>query len=181
MISCMSPSSPGSSRLVTAAPPAVAGAVLEAAARDRAASRLRARHWPVALRSALERLRRDGGPAYLVGGTVRDAVLGRSDDAVADVATDLPPMEVAARFQRIEPIGLVHGTVLVVEPELRIECTTFRREGTYPDARHPERVEFTNDPLEDLSRRDLTVNAMAFDPFTGVLLDPHGGAIDLEQ
>jgi tRNA nucleotidyltransferase (CCA-adding enzyme) len=159
----------------------VAAAVLEAAARDRAAMRLRVHPWPEPLRSALDRLRRNGGQAYLVGGTVRDVVLGRGDGEVADVATDLPPDEVTARFSRVEPIGLVHGTVLIVEPGLEIECTTFRREGAYPDARHPERVEFTRDPLEDLRRRDLTVNALAFDPATGVLLDPHGGALDLER
>jgi putative nucleotidyltransferase with HDIG domain len=62
-----------------------------------------------------------------------------------------------------------------------IECTTFRREGAYSDARHPDRVEFTADPVEDLGRRDLTVNALAWDPAVGVLLDPHDGALDLER
>jgi putative nucleotidyltransferase with HDIG domain len=88
---------------------------------------------------------------------------------------------VSKRFERVEPIGLPHGTVLVLFDGIQIECTTFRREGAYADARHPDRVEFTRDPAEDLARRDLTVNAMAFDPVSGVLLDPHGGALDLER
>jgi tRNA nucleotidyltransferase (CCA-adding enzyme) len=62
-----------------------------------------------------------------------------------------------------------------------IECTTFRREGHYHDARHPDHVEFTADPQEDLARRDLTVNAMAWDPAAAELLDPHDGALDLER
>src|SRR2546426_956094 len=69
----------------------------------------------------------------------------------------------------------------ILEDDLHIECTTFRKEGPYPDARHPAEVEFTSDPLEDLKRRDLTVNAIAFDPRQGILLDPHGGVLDLER
>jgi tRNA nucleotidyltransferase (CCA-adding enzyme) len=151
------------------------------AAAERAQSKLAAHRWPPELLSALERLRRGGRQAYLVGGTVRDVLLGRPSDPVYDVATDLTPDEVAACFARIEPIGLEHGTVLILENGLRIECTTFRREGEYPDARHPAGVEFTRDPISDLGRRDLTVNALAFDPQSATLLDPHGGALDLER
>ena len=150
-------------------------------ARVRAALGLRARAWPPALLAALERLRQGGFQAWLVGGTVRDVLLGREAEAVFDVATDLEPDQVSVRFERVEPIGLRHGTVLVLFLGLRIECTTFRREGAYADARHPDRVEFTRDPEQDLARRDLTVNALAFDPVSGVLLDPHGGALDLER
>ncbi|HEY6866979.1 MAG TPA: HD domain-containing protein [Candidatus Eisenbacteria bacterium] len=146
---------------------------------DAARARLAAHPWPEPLRAALRRLRDGGHQAYLVGGTVRDALLGREGHDVFDVATDLHPEAVAARFERVEPVGLAHGTVLVLTGGLRLECTTFRREGAYPDARHPERVEYTDDVRADLGRRDLTVNAMAFDLESGVFLDPHGGLDDL--
>ena len=146
-----------------------------------ARSTLVAHAWPEALREALGRLRAGGHQAYLVGGSVRDVLLGRPTHDVFDVATDVVPADVAARFERVEPIGIEHGTVLVLLAGIQVECTTFRREGGSPDARHPERVEFTLDLREDLARRDLTVNAMAFDPESGVLVDLHGGLADLEQ
>jgi tRNA nucleotidyltransferase (CCA-adding enzyme) len=147
----------------------------------RAAAKLRAHAWPTAVLTALARLREHDARAYLVGGSVRDVLLDRPGDDVFDVATSQTPAEVMARFARVEPIGLEHGTVLVIEPELRFECTTLRREGAYTDARHPDAVEFTLDPLEDLARRDFACNALAFDPGSGELLDPHGGALDLER
>ena len=109
-------------------------------ARARAELKLRAQRWPAAAIRALGVLRQASGQAYLVGGTVRDVMLERPGDPILDVATSLTPQEVMARFERVEPIGLKHGTVLVIEPELRIECTTFRREGAYADARHPDAV-----------------------------------------
>jgi len=150
-------------------------------AREHAAAKLRGVTWPPALLAALDRIRAGGFQAWLVGGTVRDALLARDAGDLFDVATDLLPDQVSARFERVEPIGLKHGTVLVLFDGIKLECTTFRREGAYADARHPDRVDFTRDPEEDLARRDLTVNAMAFDPRSGVLLDPHGGALDLER
>ena len=146
---------------------------------DAARAQLAGHPWPEPLRAALHRLRDGGHQAYLVGGTVRDVLLGRAGHDVYDVATDLAPDAVAARFERVEPVGIAHGTVLVLIGALRLECTTFRREGAYPDARHPERVEFTDDLRADLARRDLTVNAMAFDLESGVFLDPYGGLPDL--
>jgi tRNA nucleotidyltransferase (CCA-adding enzyme) len=150
-------------------------------ATERAAARLRAHAWPAAVGAVLERLGERGGRAYLVGGTVRDVLLERTGGGDVDVATSLVPAEVMARFARVEPIGIEHGTVLVLEGGTRFECTTFRRESGYADARHPDRVEFGDDPVEDLGRRDFTVNALAFDPRSGELLDPHGGARDLER
>jgi len=117
----------------------------------------------------------------LAGGTVRDALLGRELQAPADVATSIPPDEVMRRFARVEPIGLAHGTVLVLEGDVAIECTTFRREGAYADARHPDHVEYTTRLEDDLARRDFTINALAFEPSTGVLTDPHDGCLDLER
>ena len=145
-----------------------------------AAHRLREHAWPPALLAVLGRLRAGGGQAYLVGGSVRDVLLGRSVEAAFDVATDRTPDEVVARFEHVVPIGIEHGTVMIVEGGIQVECTTLRREGAYADARRPDHVSFTRDPLEDLARRDLTINALAWDPEAGVLLDPHGGAADLE-
>jgi tRNA nucleotidyltransferase (CCA-adding enzyme) len=150
------------------------------AAAARAEARLRGHVWPPEVLSVLDRLRDGGGQAYLVGGTVRDALLGRAGGAW-DVATDRKPSEVMERFERVVPTGILHGTVLILAEGLQVECTTLRREGTYSDARRPDAVQFTADPLEDLERRDLTVNAMAFDPASGRLLDPEGGAADLER
>ena len=150
-------------------------------ARLRAEAVLRAHEWPGALAGALATLRAAGGRAWLVGGTVRDVLLGRESPGEADVATDLLPGRVRELFPRTEPIGEAHGTVLVVVEGARLECTTLRREGEYADARHPDQVWFTDDPVEDLGRRDLTVNALSFEPVSGVLLDPFEGARDLER
>jgi putative nucleotidyltransferase with HDIG domain len=145
-----------------------------------AAARLAAFAWPAALLRALERLRAGGHQAWLVGGVPRDVLLGRSLAGAFDVATDRLPADVASMFPRVEPIGMAHGTVLVLEDDVAIECTTFRREGSYRDARHPDEVVFTRDLREDLARRDLTINAMAFDPHTGAFEDPHQGVADID-
>ncbi len=150
-------------------------------ARQRAETALRAHAWPPALLDALARLRAAGGRAWLVGGTVRDVLLGREAAPDADVATDLVPARVQAAFPRTEPLGEAFGTLLVLHQGARLEVTTLRTEGAYADARHPDAVRFTADPLEDLDRRDLTVNALAFDPHAGRLLDPHEGALDAER
>ena len=146
-----------------------------------AAARLAAHPWPAQMLAALERLRAGGHQAYLVGGGVRDVLLGRAGTELLDVATDRRPQEVMDLFPRVEPIGLAHGTVLVLLEGLGFECTTFRREGAYADARHPDEVEFTSDLRADLARRDFTVNALAYDPVSGVLVDAHGGLLDLVE
>jgi len=84
-------------------------------------------------------------------------------------------------FARVEGVGERHGTVLVLDDGLELEVTTFRREGEYSDLRRPDQVWFTRDVLEDLARRDLTVNAMAYSVAAGRLLDPHDGARDLKR
>ncbi len=131
--------------------------------------------------AALARLSGEGHRALLVGGSVRDVILGRAADARWDVATDRLPEDVRALFEHTLGIGERHGTVLVLWEGLALECTTFRREGEYADARHPDQVWFTRDPLEDLARRDFTVNALAYDPAHGTLLDPFDGARDLKH
>jgi len=151
------------------------------AARQRALERLRVHPWPAPVLDVLARLREGGHQAWLVGGNVRDALLGRAAGFEADVATDLLPADVLARFPHSVPTGLRHGTVTIVTAGGIVECTTLREEGAYADARRPDAVRFTTDPERDLDRRDFTVNALAFDPATFVLLDPHGGALDLER
>jgi tRNA nucleotidyltransferase (CCA-adding enzyme) len=150
------------------------------ARRMEAARRLASVTWPHGAADVLARLREGGHRAVIVGGSVRDALLGRTAHAALDVATDVPPDHVMARFPRVEPVGLAHGSVLILHDDLRVECTTFRREGAYADARRPDSVSFTGDLIEDLARRDLTVNAMAFDPSSGEFSDPFGGLEDLQ-
>jgi len=168
-------------------------------ARRRAEARLRAHAWPRPLKLALARLAADGHAAWLVGGSVRDVLLGRAPAPARpvrwDVASDRTPDEVRAVFPRVEGVGERHGTVLVLwegvegegvegegvegERVVELEVTTFRREGEYSDVRRPDQVWFTRDVLEDLARRDLTVNALAYSIADGRLLDPHGGARDI--
>ena len=124
-------------------------------------------------------LRDAGGRAYIVGGHVRDVLLGRTPDDAVDVATDLTPETVTGLFDEVIPTGLKHGTVMILADGVRVECTTFRREGEYGDARRPDSVAWTKSIKEDLARRDLTINAMAFDPVNGELVDPFGGLEDL--
>jgi len=140
---------------------------------------------PAAVVEVCACLARAGHAAVLVGGAVRDALLGRvvSD---WDVATSATPTEVMALFRRTIPTGVQHGTVtaLVGErgtTEEPVEITTFRGEGEYLDGRRPSSVEFLRSLHDDLARRDLTINAIAWDPVGAVLTDPFGGLADLHR
>ncbi len=123
-----------------------------------------------------------GHEAVTVGGAVRDALLGR-EPGDWDVATSAHPDDVLALFRHCIPTGLQHGTVTVVTGRgeaSHVEVTTFRGEGTYSDGRRPDAVTFGVAPARTtFQRRDLVVNAMAFDPERGVLHDPFGGVADL--
>ena len=136
--------------------------------------------WDPRALAVLEALERAGHQAVLLGGCVRDALGGRAPHDY-DGASSALPQEVLAlcggRFRCI-PTGLAHGTVTVVSGGLPVEVTTFRREGTYSDHRHPDGVQYTRRLEEDLARRDFTVNAMAWSPEAG-LIDPFGGRRDL--
>lgn len=125
-------------------------------------------------------LRGAGHEAYVVGGAVRDALLGRPV-AEWDVTTGALPDEVMALFRRTIPTGVDHGTVTVVIGGTPIEVTTYRGEGTYSDARRPDEVHFGVPLREDLARRDFTINAIAYDPDSGRLVDPFDGRGDLER
>ena len=131
-------------------------------------------------------LEKSGFEAYIVGGCVRDAVLGREPEDW-DITTSARPEEVKSIFRTTVDTGIEHGTVTVLLPkdetgeEVRsFELTTFRIDGEYEDSRHPKRVSFTSSLTEDLARRDFTINAMAYHMDMG-LIDPFSGMIDLEN
>jgi tRNA nucleotidyltransferase/poly(A) polymerase len=133
---------------------------------------------PREIREFAEVFRAAGKSCYIVGGAVRDALLG-SASSDFDAATDALPEEVIRLFRRVVPTGLKHGTVTVLWKGQSIETTTFRREIGYSDGRRPDRVEFGATIEEDLERRDFTINAMAWDPLASRLVDPQGGRSDL--
>ena len=129
----------------------------------------------------LDTLHRAGYAAYVVGGCVRDSLLGLTPHDW-DLCTSALPQQVMELFgaQRCIPTGLQHGTVTVKQSGALYEITTFRTEGTYTDGRHPDEVHFVPDVREDLARRDLTINAMAYNEKEG-LVDPFGGQADLQS
>lgn len=132
---------------------------------------------PKYVRQVLFALEAHGYPAYLVGGCVRDMLLGvRPNDW--DICTAALPQEVMEVFPSSRPTGLRHGTVTVRCGRSSVEVTTFRSEGGYADHRHPDSVSFVCDLNTDLSRRDFTMNAMALPP-DGFLRDPFGGHEDI--
>ena len=137
-------------------------------------------HLPQPALSALEQLNTAGYEAFLVGGCVRDWLMGR-EPGDYDITTSATPEQVEAVFagQRIIETGLKHGTVTVLQEGLPLEITTYRRDVSYSDHRHPDAVCFTPSLTEDLARRDFTVNAMAWSPAQG-LVDLYGGRKDLE-
>lgn len=135
-------------------------------------------HVPPDALAICERLRSAGKRSWIVGGCVRDSLLGKSISDW-DVATDALPNELMKLFPRAIPTGLQHGTVTVVMRGVHYEITTLRGETTYSDGRRPDSVHFVNDIVADLARRDFTVNAIAVDPESGELVDPFHGRDDL--
>ena len=135
---------------------------------------------PRAVTLALDRLESFGHEAYVVGGAVRDSMLGRAGNDY-DITTSAAPDEIKSVFSDFHTIltGEKHGTVTVVIEGEPLEITTYRVDGDYTDGRRPDSVEFTKNITEDLARRDFTVNAMAYSPTRG-LCDPFGGADDLK-
>jgi tRNA nucleotidyltransferase (CCA-adding enzyme) len=117
-----------------------------------------------------------------VGGAVRDLLLHRVREAAdLDVATPAAPEVVTSLFPRVIPTGVEHGTVTILTGGSRVEVTTFRGEGRYLDGRRPSSVTFHGDLEEDLSRRDFTMNALAWDPIAGEFRDPFGGRADIRR
>lgn len=126
------------------------------------------------------RLQAAGQRAWIVGGCVRDVLLGRAATDW-DLATDARPEALLRLFPNAVPTGLQHGTVTVVVDGEHYEVTTLRGETTYSDGRRPDAVHFVDDIVADLARRDFTVNAIAVDPGSGALIDPFGGRADLRR
>lgn len=136
---------------------------------------------PFAVVTALNKLNTAGFAAYVVGGCVRDSLMGRLPYDW-DITTSATPQEMAFVFTDYRTIetGLKHGTLTVIVDETPLEITTFRLEGAYSDGRHPDSVSFSQCLSDDLQRRDFTVNAMAYHPNTG-LIDLYDGQGDLQN
>lgn len=134
---------------------------------------------PENVKFVLERLDKCGYKAYAVGGCVRDALLGQIPHDY-DITTDAEPDETERCFcdKTVIKTGIKHGTVTVIVDGRPVEITTMRTDGEYSDSRHPDEVSFTGNIKEDLSRRDFTVNAMAYND---AVIDYFGGKEDLEN
>jgi len=136
---------------------------------------------PGFVQSVLDTLNKAGHEAYIVGGCVRDVLMGKEPNDW-DVCTSALPEETKAAFSGWQTIdtGLKHGTVTVLLEGNPVEITTYRIDGEYEDGRHPKAVEFTRSLKEDLARRDFTINAMAYHPDKGII-DPYDGRDDLRR
>jgi len=119
-----------------------------------------------------------GHKAYLVGGCVRDRLLGVAPSDF-DIATDAPPSRVQTLFPGALLVGAHFGVVIVRDGDAQVEVSTFRSEGSYSDGRRPDAVRFETDPALDAQRRDFTINALMEDPCSGDILDFVGGRADL--
>lgn len=133
-----------------------------------------------ALRNAAKKLFSAGFPTRLVGGAVRDLVLGRTPSDL-DLVTTAPHLKVVELFPGSRVVGQSFGVVLLQTGDFQFETATAREERTYLDGRHPEAVKTTTDFRVDSERRDFTINAMSCDPVTGELFDYHGGVDDLRR
>ena len=135
---------------------------------------------PVPVNYIIQELEKCGHEAYMVGGCVRDSVLGRKPHDY-DICTSATPDEILEVFpnEEIIPTGLQHGTVTILINKEPFEVTTYRIDGDYSDNRRPDNVTFTKNLVEDLRRRDFTINAMAYNPRTG-LVDPFNGMEDIK-
>jgi poly(A) polymerase len=123
-------------------------------------------------------LRRNGHQAYLVGGCVRDLLLGR-DPSDYDISTDARPERVQELFPRSLAVGAKFGVILVVEDGAQVEVATFRSDVGYSDGRHPDHVVYADSAKEDVRRRDFTINGLLMDPATREVLDFVDGRADL--
>lgn len=136
---------------------------------------------PAPVNYIIQELEKCGHEAYMVGGCVRDSVLGRKPHDY-DICTSATPDEILQAFpyEEIIPTGLQHGTVTILINKEPFEVTTYRIDGDYSDNRRPDNITFTKNLVEDLRRRDFTINAMAYNPKTG-LIDPFNGLEDIKE
>ncbi len=130
--------------------------------------------------AVIAKLRSAGHKAYLVGGCVRDLLLGRRAKDL-DIATDARPDRIMSLFPNSGRVGVQFGVVLVRDAFAQVEVATFRSDHDYDDGRHPSAVRFESDPHQDVERRDFTINGLLMDPETGEVLDYVGGRADLER
>ena len=131
-------------------------------------------------KSIVERLRASGHKAFFVGGCVRDTVM-KIPPQEYDITTSASPEQIMAIFPRNVPVGANFGVVLVVEGEHKFEVATFRKDENYTDGRHPDRVIYSHDEGEDVTRRDFTINGMLYDPTSEEVIDYVGGMEDLKR
>ena len=138
-------------------------------------------HIPPSVLHAIQSLNDAGYEAYIVGGCVRDSLMGKSP-VDWDITTSALPEQTNKVFadHRTIDTGMRHGTVTVITEDMPLEITTYRVDGAYSDGRHPDAVTFTPSLKEDLRRRDFTVNAMAYHPKHGIV-DCHGGQADIRN
>ncbi len=136
-------------------------------------------HIPINAQYIVDTLNNNGYEAYLVGGCVRDCLMGREAHDW-DITTDAEPVRVKQLFKNTYDTGIQHGTVTVRIKEETFEVTTYRVEENYQDARRPCTVHFSKEIIKDLQRRDFTMNAIAFHPKQG-FVDPFGGSIDIDR
>ena len=134
---------------------------------------------PEKVKYIISKLTGEGFEAYSVGGCIRDSLLGRNPEDW-DITTSARPEQVKRLFRRTVDTGIRHGTVTVMMGEDGFEVTTYRLDGVYEDNRHPKEVTFTTELVEDLSRRDFTINALAYNDEDG-LVDTFQGLSDLEN
>ena len=129
----------------------------------------------------LSELEKHGFEAYMVGGCVRDTIMGREYNDI-DITTNARPDEMLEVFRgyKVIPTGIKHGTITVLCDGTPFEITTYRIDGEYTDHRHPDSVEFTSDITADLARRDFTINAVAMDK-NGCIIDPFDGISDMKS
>lgn len=134
---------------------------------------------PNNVQQVMDTIENNGFEAYVVGGCVRDSILGRIPHDW-DITTDAKPEDIQHIFDNVIPTGIKHGTVTVMFNGEGYEVTTFRSEGKYSDSRHPDSVQFVSTIEEDLSRRDFTMNAIAYNNSMGIV-DPFNGIADIEK
>jgi len=141
---------------------------------------LKNKKFPQGVLEILSILKEKGYQAYLVGGCIRDLLLGKPAEEW-DITTSAKPEEVAKLFSKVIPTGIAYGTLTLLLADGKYEVTTFRSDERYMDGRHPANVTFTDDIHKDLSRRDFTINALAYDPLADGFMDDFDGVKDLKN
>ena len=135
---------------------------------------------PAPIKEIARILNTEGFQCFLVGGAVRDSIMGFTPKEY-DITTNAKPEDVQRIFKYTIPTGIKHGTILVILDDMHVEITTFRSDGNYSDGRHPDKVEYTASIEDDLPRRDLTINAMAYNISDGNLIDMFDGMKDIKN